>query len=75
MLNALDRLRDRALRAVIRLSVVKRALAIGRYGEGMTTMGMSCYPDDDGWLIYFTVADSSQDDREPSSLPLEERQC
>ena len=30
---------------------------------------MSChvYPDGDGWLIYFTVAD--QDDREPSSLP------
>ena len=27
------------------------------------------YPDGDGWLIYFTVADSSQGDREPSSLP------
>jgi hypothetical protein len=74
LLNALP---QRRRCAVIRLSVVKRALAIGRYGEGMTTMGMSChvYPDDDGWLIYFTVADSSQDDREPSSLPLEERQC
>jgi hypothetical protein len=38
---------------------------------GGIPIGMSChvYPDGDGWLIYFTVADSSQDDREPSSLP------
>ena len=44
---------------------------------GGIPIGVSChvYPDGDGWLIYFTVADSSQDDREPSSLPLEERQC
>lgn len=38
---------------------------------GGIPIGMSChvYPDGDGWLIYFTVAGSSQDDREPSSLP------
>jgi hypothetical protein len=69
-------MRQRRRCAVICLFVVKTTLAIGRSGEGAITtiaipIGMSChvYPDGDGYLIYFTVADADKSDRQPSSLP------
>ena len=70
-------MRQRRRCAVIRLSVVKRTLGIGRSGGGDDSdesdipIGMSChvYSEGDGWLIHFPVADADKSNRAPSSLP------